>query len=332
MKFSIIVPAYKSEKFISRCLDSLVSQDFPAEEFEIIVIDDCSPDKQNDIINSYTKIYPFIRLIKHTQNKRQGGARNTGVAAAKGQWIMFVDSDDFWCDKMVLKTFSHIIDHNNDADIIDSTAHIDVYDSNHKFEKIYHPESFEVLTGVNYFLSNYYSWYVWRSVYRKDYLSKFKFRENVFFEDGDYRIQTILNANKIIHVEYPFYAYVNNPESTIRSRNDEVFFANIDVNNLIMQIILAHENFNVRNKGLNLIKSNVLSFLKRSKDYPITTSCKVLEHARKLNMLETSNYQLTTIETLLLFAMKYFPLIMVSTIKFGVLARRRIRNLFRYRP
>lgn len=58
MKFSIIVPAYKSEKFISRCLDSLVSQDFPGEEFEIIVIDDCSPDNQNNVINSYTGNYP----------------------------------------------------------------------------------------------------------------------------------------------------------------------------------------------------------------------------------------------------------------------------------
>ncbi len=64
MKFSIVIPAYNAEKYIHHCLDSVVNQDFPADQYEVIVVDDCSPDHQNDIIERYIGNYPPHILLK----------------------------------------------------------------------------------------------------------------------------------------------------------------------------------------------------------------------------------------------------------------------------
>ena len=73
MRFSIIIPAYKSENYIANCLDSVLAQDYPQEQFEVIVVDDASPDNQDDVIEEYCSKHPNLSLIKHSVNKRQGG-------------------------------------------------------------------------------------------------------------------------------------------------------------------------------------------------------------------------------------------------------------------
>ncbi|MBR2810610.1 MAG: glycosyltransferase family 2 protein, partial [Solobacterium sp.] len=90
--YSVIIPAFNAEKTIARCLDSLVSQLTGAEE--IIVVDDGSADATVQVVDEYAGRYPDIRLIR----KRNGGpssARNAGILAAKGDYILFADSDDF---------------------------------------------------------------------------------------------------------------------------------------------------------------------------------------------------------------------------------------------
>ena len=93
-KLSIVVPVYKVEKYIGRCLDSLLKQDLPSEDFEIVAIDDGSPDNSSRIIKEYQKKYSNIRLI-HKPNGGLSSARNRGINEAKGKYIMFVDSDDY---------------------------------------------------------------------------------------------------------------------------------------------------------------------------------------------------------------------------------------------
>lgn len=139
MKFSVIIPAYCAEKYITHCLNSIINQDYPSNEYEVIIVDECSPDRQNDIIDNYigndthllsddsrhyTKRSPLIRLIKHDANKKQGGVRNTGLAAAQGEWIIFVDADNYWCRRDVMNHFSEIIYRFDDIDIVESFTHI----------------------------------------------------------------------------------------------------------------------------------------------------------------------------------------------------------------
>ena len=96
MKVSIIVPVYNMAESgkLNRCLDSLLSQTI--SDYEILAVDDASRDQSLDILRSYEKKYPDrVRVFIHDQNRRQGGARNTGLKEAKGEWVSFIDSDDW---------------------------------------------------------------------------------------------------------------------------------------------------------------------------------------------------------------------------------------------
>ncbi len=92
-KLSIIVPVYNTEIYLKECLDSLVNQTF--KDIEIIIVNDCSPDNSEAVILEYQAKDPRIKYIKHDKNLGLGGARNTGITNASGEWIAFVDSDDY---------------------------------------------------------------------------------------------------------------------------------------------------------------------------------------------------------------------------------------------
>lgn len=96
IEVSIIVPVYNVEKYLNRCIESLLNQTY--KNIEIILVNDASPDNSIAIMKEYEKKYPdIIKCIYLTKNVRQGGARNRGLKIAKGKFICFVDSDD-WVD------------------------------------------------------------------------------------------------------------------------------------------------------------------------------------------------------------------------------------------
>ena len=93
VKFSIILPVYNVEKYIKKCIDSILAQTYT--DYEIVVVNDQTPDNSMQIVQEFADAYPEKFNIINQQNKGLGGARNTGVAAAKGEYIFFVDSDDY---------------------------------------------------------------------------------------------------------------------------------------------------------------------------------------------------------------------------------------------
>ena len=111
VKVSIIVPVYNVEKYIKKCLDSLVHQTL--SDIEIIVVNDGSPDNSELIINQYLKKYSNIKYFKK-ENGGQGSARNFGLSKAIGKYIMFVDSDDYVDITMAEKMYNSAIANNSD--------------------------------------------------------------------------------------------------------------------------------------------------------------------------------------------------------------------------
>ena len=95
LRLSFIVPFYNVEPYIEECIRSLYNQDIPWAEYEVICVDDCSPDGSRAIVERLQKAYPTLRLLKTPENLRQGGARNMGLDVAQGKYIWFVDSDDY---------------------------------------------------------------------------------------------------------------------------------------------------------------------------------------------------------------------------------------------
>ena len=116
---SVIVPVYNTEKYIHRCIDSVLSQTFP--DFELLLIDDGSSDKSGEICDEYAKIDSRVRVF-HKQNGGASSARNLGLEKAKGEWVTFVDSDDYVYENY-LNNFD--VYENQDFDLINQGLRID---------------------------------------------------------------------------------------------------------------------------------------------------------------------------------------------------------------
>ena len=99
MRFSIIVPVYNVEEYLKKCLDSVAKQRFC--DYEVIIVDDETPDNSMAIAQTYVDADPKRFRIIHQKNKGLGGARNTGVAAAEGEYLVFLDSDDYIHEEML---------------------------------------------------------------------------------------------------------------------------------------------------------------------------------------------------------------------------------------
>ena len=94
LTLSIIVPLYNSEKYLPKCLDSLLNQDIPEQDYELILVDDGSPDGSREIAEEYALRHSNIIVLTQS-NKGTSGARNTGIRRACGRYLCFVDPDDF---------------------------------------------------------------------------------------------------------------------------------------------------------------------------------------------------------------------------------------------
>ena len=112
MKFSIVIPIYKVEKYLHECVDGVLNQTFT--DFEIILVDDGSPDKCPQICDEYAKLHSNISVI-HQKNAGIACARNTGIAAAKGEYVICIDSDDYFVDADVLSCINEKTTSNPDV-------------------------------------------------------------------------------------------------------------------------------------------------------------------------------------------------------------------------
>lgn len=216
MSLSIIVPFYSVERYISECLDSIYRQDISEQEYEVICVDDCSPDRSLSIVESYASLHDNLKIIRNTINRKLGGARNAGLEVASGKYIMYIDSDDFIEDN-VLGTLCDIAE-KNDLDVL----HFDYenYPISDKLRKI---PSTMVTSGPDLFFDDQFIWYhdfitAWRKLYRRDFLieNKIAFAEHIMYEDNDYAIMVFAQASRVRHIQLNAYHYRNNPESITR--------------------------------------------------------------------------------------------------------------------
>ena len=102
-EISVIIPVYNAEKFIIKCLDSVINQTF--QDIEIICIDDCSTDNSKQILKDFASKDSRIKTIFFDKNKKQGGARNAGLDIAQGKYVTFVDADDYIEPTMLEKMY-----------------------------------------------------------------------------------------------------------------------------------------------------------------------------------------------------------------------------------
>ena len=126
MKLSVIIPVYNVQHTLERCLDSIISQPYP--DWEVILVDDGSKDNSPTICDHYAEAYSNIIVI-HKENKGLSDARNVGVQHATGQYITFVDSDDY-IDQSTFEEVMHILNEHPEYDMIEYPIYIHYGDKN----------------------------------------------------------------------------------------------------------------------------------------------------------------------------------------------------------
>ena len=193
IRLSFIVPFYKVEPYLEQCIRSLYEQDIPSDEYEVICVDDCSPDGCRAIVERLQHSFPTLRLVCHSKNKRQGSARNTGLKASQGKYVWFVDSDDYIVPNvlnLLLKEIEHY-----DLEVLEFDRNV----VSLKGKVLYKTPDYvdnDIYSGIDYVTNQKYeAWHsrcsvAWRCLYRRSFLiqNELFFAENVMYEDTDWSL------------------------------------------------------------------------------------------------------------------------------------------------
>ena len=230
-KISVIIPVYNVEKYIDKCLTSLVNQTI--DNFEIIVVNDGTKDNSQDIIDKYKKEYP--KLIKSIikENGGQGSARNVGLSVAKGEYIAYVDSDDYIEFDMLEKLYNNAKENNSDIVVCGNHLVTENYDL--ICDEVYKNDLkiFNVKSNPGILFDKMA---VWNKIYKTSFLKtlNLEFRSKKWYEDFDFSTIVLLNAKRISLIEEPLYFYVLRQGSTMNNSNVKRNLEIIDAFNNIL--------------------------------------------------------------------------------------------------
>lgn len=213
MKYlSFIIPAYNASSTITRCLDSIYSLSLEDQDFEVIIIDDCSKDDTIQVVEQYAITHTNITLLRQSENHRQGAARNRGVSIAKGEYIVFVDSDDetnFGLLNALQLAEKHQLD-------MVAMHYVSVDKNGMTTDK--EPITLEgIFSGAEMQTKHPY----WCSgpvpyVYRRSFLQQvnYPFAEDVLFEDSDFVAVHLYYAKRMMYSNICAYRVHYNASST----------------------------------------------------------------------------------------------------------------------
>lgn len=217
-KVSVIVPVYNSQNYLERCLDTLVNQTL--DDLEIVVVNDGSTDDSQAIIDGYSERYPSRIVALTKSNGGLSDARNFGMEHASGEYIGFVDSDD-WVDlDMYERMYTRAND--TDSDVVCTPIN---YVSDTVQKKNYYTRVLDRFGGPARENPRVLIWansYAWNKIYRTSFLKEntFAFPLGQFFEDSAVIYNLLDHANRIEYVNVPFYHYVQDREDSITKTLD----------------------------------------------------------------------------------------------------------------
>lgn len=215
MKVSVIIPVYNVEKYIEKCILSVINNNLMEGDYEIIVIDDETPDGSVAIVTELANKHTGITIISQ-KNKGLGGARNTGILAAKGDYLLFLDSDDWFLPNTLQQICT--IAQENQVEVLEFSAQgIDV---NGVIK--YHIENTtngKFYSGVNYYNSIRYMNSACNKLYKREFLlqEKLLFLERIFIEDFEFNTRVFCKLNKVMAVPNLVAQFLQSDDSITRN-------------------------------------------------------------------------------------------------------------------
>jgi glycosyltransferase involved in cell wall biosynthesis len=207
MKVSIIIPVYKAEKYLPTCVDSVLSQTY--KDLEVILIDDASPDKCGEICEEYAKKDERVKVI-HKENEGVSKARNAGLEIATGDYVQFVDSDDYLEPNMTEKLVNAM--EINQADMV----LCGFYEKNLNFQRASKADEEPGVYSKEVFLKNImnnpYSFHygvLWNKMFKGEALRELRFSSDMDFgEDFVFNLHYLRYVEKIAVIDDPLYYYI----------------------------------------------------------------------------------------------------------------------------
>ncbi len=242
MKISIIIPVYNVEKYLVRCLDSIINQTL--KEIEIIVVNDGSKDNSQQIIDNYAKKDPrIISILK--ENGGLSDARNTGLDIAHGEYISFIDSDDYVDPTMLNEMY--FLAKKHDAEIAICNL-IKVNENGEEFNPL--PQSPQLKEKIelekDFTLFGELSCFACNKIFKKELFQNHRFLKGLHFEDIELIPQLILESKTIAKTNNYFYKYYERQDSITRRFNSKGLdlFTSVDNVTKIFITSLYKENKN----------------------------------------------------------------------------------------
>ena len=205
-KISVIIPVYNVEKYISRCLDSILNQSY--KNVEIIIINDGSTDKSGLICDEYSKRYDNIRVF-HKENGGVSSARNLGITVAKGEYITFADPDDFLNKDMYKILYDNAKNNNSDITICSvNEIRENVIDTEDNTGKIIKYSREDAINGYFNDIYPFNHNYLWNKLFKREMFDEVKLNEKITYqEDSEVMIKLLNLSENIIYVGIPLYNY-----------------------------------------------------------------------------------------------------------------------------
>ena len=205
MKLSIIVPVYNTAGYLEQCVNSLLAQPIPEDDFEILLVNDGSIDQSLDVMQRFLIENPDIIEIIDTENGGQGRARNLALDVAQGDYIGFADSDDWVADDMYARLLAEAEE--TDADI----AVCNAYSVSGTEQTVMNarPQGTDISAAGS----------VWNKIFRRSLVGNIRFPEGVWYEDFAFSAKLLLLSQKTVFLDEPLYYYRASHPSTMRNQN-----------------------------------------------------------------------------------------------------------------
>lgn len=307
---SVIVPVYNSQKYLTRCIESIINQSY--KNLEILLVDDCSNDLSKDIINSYCTNFNNIKSINLVQRCGAGYARSIGLENAKGKFISFIDSDD-WIDSNFYKTMINAIEKTN-SDIAISgimteeggyLSSIERY--TYKYQNVINGDFALTLLSRSLSQDCYITPIVCNKVYSEDIVknSNIKFEKGSLHEDDIFTFFALLNSTRIVLTPGCMYHYYQYYNSITHTMSKDYIISLISAFTIIRNQLQKEKKF-------EKYKCEYFSFL----DKCIASTLNCIIHAEKNNIMQKKYVKFLITEMAKeLLPLDYFDYIDMNRIK-----------------
>jgi glycosyltransferase involved in cell wall biosynthesis len=279
VKFSVIVPIYNVEKYIRKCLETIEAQTF--RDFEVICVDDCGSDNSMKIAEEFAQRNPNFKIVKHEENRGLSAARNTGIKLAQGEFLVFIDSDDY-IDTSLLQKVSDAFD-THDVDSVWYNAKICFERTGEQILMLRDRLPFSGEINLNSENITRFSDYAWNKVFRASKLKELnmEFAEGLFFEDSEFYFRVFTQIKKVYYIKDPLYYYQSRENSIVTSsEKDELKFYHLF---LIIENLYAYYKENnlfdeYKRVLLKIFSDRVISVkVKKKRDFIIPIAARTLE-------------------------------------------------------